>query len=270
MLIYANNVEYHVEIVGQGEPVLLLHGFTGDISTWKSLANHLKSQYQVVMVDILGHGLTDSSENSLRYHIGKIADDLKEIFFHLNIQQINILGYSMGGRLALTFAHMYPEMTNSLILESASPGLINEDDRSARKKQDEILAHKIIEDGIESFVEYWGNIPLFQTQKSLPHTIQNNIREQRLKNNPIGLANSLLGMGTGSQPSWWNDLKHMQMPVLLITGGLDEKFCGIANDMKMLMSNVEQVTVPNVGHAIHVESPKKFDTIVMKFLTKLF
>ncbi|MGV3463929.1 MAG: 2-succinyl-6-hydroxy-2,4-cyclohexadiene-1-carboxylate synthase [Heyndrickxia sp.] len=263
-----HDVQYHVEVLGEGEPVVLLHGFTGDASTWSFLVDFLKDHYKIVLVDILGHGRTESPKTPSRYTIERIADDLKEILDNLALKGANILGYSMGGRLALTFAQKFPNRTKRLILESASPGLVNEKDRVARRKQDKILAEKIMEEGVESFVDYWTNVPLFATQKSLDSSIQKSIRLQRLSNDPVGLANSLLGMGTGSQPSWWSALKDLPMPILLITGALDHKFCNIAEEMKNRMPHAEWVTIPSVGHAIHVESPKKFGTIVREFLAK--
>ncbi|MEK5390377.1 MULTISPECIES: 2-succinyl-6-hydroxy-2,4-cyclohexadiene-1-carboxylate synthase [Heyndrickxia] len=268
MLMKVHDAQYHVEVLGEGDPVILLHGFTGDTSTWNFLAEYLKKQFKVVLVDILGHGLTDSPKNPARYDIELVADDIKEIIDRLAFKDVSIIGYSMGGRLAITFAQKYPERTKHLILESASPGLASENDRIARRKQDKILADKITAEGIESFVDYWTNIALFQTQKSLDPSIQNSIRMQRLSNNPTGLANSLLGMGTGSQPSWWDSLTNLTMPILLITGALDQKFCNIAVEMKNRLQHAEWITIPNAGHAIHVESPKKFGTIVMEFLTK--
>ncbi|MBS4173903.1 2-succinyl-6-hydroxy-2,4-cyclohexadiene-1-carboxylate synthase [Bacillus sp. FJAT-49736] len=268
MLININDVSYHVEIIGDGEPVVLLHGFTGDTSTWKDLAGRLKGKYKVLLVDIVGHGLTESPAEPKRYNIELVADDLKDIMQKFAMHDAAILGYSMGGRLALTFAQKYPEMTKKLILESATPGLMQEKDRIDRRARDKQLADRILEDGIEAFVDYWANIPLFQSQKLLDASVQSEIRLQRLANNPIGLANSLLGMGTGSQPSWWNTLSRLQMPILLITGELDKKFCLIADEMKKCLLHAEWITMPRVGHAIHVESPKKFGTIVMEFLAK--
>ena len=70
----------------------------------------------------------------------------------------------------------------------------------------------------------WENIPLFETQKRLAQNVQEAVRKERLANNSKGLANSLRGMGTGAQPSWWNELQNLKMPVLLMNGEYDEKF----------------------------------------------
>jgi 2-succinyl-6-hydroxy-2,4-cyclohexadiene-1-carboxylate synthase len=174
----------------------------------------------------------------------------------------------MGGRLALTFAVNYPEKVRKLILESASPGLRTEAERHERRVQDNKLSEKIRQEGIKNFIDYWENIPLFQSQKSLPEKIRTRIRSQRLANSIDGLANSLNGMGTGVQPSWWDELAHLEMPVLLITGNLDQKFCRIAEEMSKILPNVKWKTAEDAGHAIHVEKPELFGTIVSGFLSQ--
>ena len=98
----------------------------------------------------------------------EMANDLKCIFDKFSITKAHVLGYSMGGRLALTFANLYPQCVRSLILESTSPGLETEEERSERRKSDQQLAERILNDGIEAFVERWENITLFESQKRLP------------------------------------------------------------------------------------------------------
>ena len=102
----------------------------------------------------------------------------------------------------------YPEKVNSLILESASPGLKTEEERKARMKQDEYLAEMIQTKGIEEFVSYWENIPLFETQKNLPKDSSRSSSCGTTYATEKGLAESLLYMGTGMQPSWWDYLSE--------------------------------------------------------------
>jgi 2-succinyl-6-hydroxy-2,4-cyclohexadiene-1-carboxylate synthase len=92
------------------------------------------------------------------------------------------------------------------------------------------------------------------------------IRKQRLSHLPNGLAGSLIGMGTGSQPSWWESLDQLSCEVLLLTGELDQKFCMIAEKMSKVIKNAKWDVVKNNGHAIHVEEREKFGTIVSDFL----
>lgn len=268
MRITCQDVNYHVEVIGQGEPLLLLHGFTGNVATWNFLIPQLSHNYQLIMVDIIGHGKTETAADADRFQIEQVASDLKAILEKLKVSKAHILGYSMGGRLALSYSLLYPKSVRSLLLESASPGLETEVERFERRKRDQQLANHILANGIEEFVDKWENIQLFESQKRLPLEQRMLIRQQRLSNSPRGLANSLIGMGTGSQPSWWGKLESLDVPVLLMTGELDLKFCNIAERMKQRLNHCEWFIINDVGHTIHVEDRDKFGKIVSEFLLK--
>jgi 2-succinyl-6-hydroxy-2,4-cyclohexadiene-1-carboxylate synthase len=268
MKFLINSVSYHVEISGEGFPFLLLHGFTGDSSTWKPFYDKWGKHSKLIIPDLIGHGKTDSPEDATRYQIENVASDLIEILDQLGIEQVDLLGYSMGGRLALAFAILYPNRLRKLILESSSPGLSSEEEREARRMKDGELAEFIRGKGIKSFVDYWECIPLFSSMKRLPLDAQKTIRKQRLANNTVGLSNSLEGMGTGAQASFWESLHLLRNEVLLVTGEIDEKFCRIAEKMIEEIKNGKWITIKNSGHANHVEEKEKFGTIVSEFLTK--
>lgn len=263
-----NGIRYHVDTWGTGFPLLLLHGFTGNSEGWKEFAPFWKDHSKTIALDIIGHGKSGSPPDIGQYQIEESAAVINSLLEKMGIGKIDVLGYSMGGRLALTFAVNYPEKVRKLILESATPGLRTEAERHERRIQDKKLSEKIRQEGIKNFIDYWENIPLFQSQKSLPEKIRTRIRCQRLANSIDGLANSLNGMGTGVQPSWWDELAHLEMPVLLITGNLDQKFCRIAEEMSKILPNVKWKTAEDAGHAIHVEKPELFGTIVSGFLSQ--
>ncbi|MGE6540067.1 2-succinyl-6-hydroxy-2,4-cyclohexadiene-1-carboxylate synthase [Bacillus luti] len=266
MKVTLQGVSYEYEVVGSGEPLLLLHGFTGSMETWRSFIPSWSEQFQIILVDLVGHGKTESPEDVTHYDIKNVALQMKELLDYLHIDKAHILGYSMGGRLAITTACLYPEYVHSLILENCTAGLESEEEREERREKDEQLANKIEREGIKNFVSMWENIPLFETQKRLAQNVQESVRNERLANNPKGLANSLRGMGTGAQPSWWNELESFKMPVLLLNGEHDEKFFCILKNIKKCVSDAKFVKIDGAGHAIHVEQPEKFDTIVKGFL----
>jgi 2-succinyl-6-hydroxy-2,4-cyclohexadiene-1-carboxylate synthase len=174
----------------------------------------------------------------------------------------------MGGRLALYLAVTYPHLINKLILESASPGLAEPAARAARVHSDEALADQIERDGIGAFVEYWARIPLFASQQRLPVALRQRLRDQRLQNRPHGLANSLRGMGTGVQPSLWDRLSALTVPVLLLTGEDDDKFDAIAQQMATRLPNARHQTIPQAGHTIHLEQPEAYWATVGAFLNE--
>ncbi|PYF01951.1 2-succinyl-6-hydroxy-2,4-cyclohexadiene-1-carboxylate synthase [Ureibacillus chungkukjangi] len=243
------------------QTIVMLHGFTGSVSTWNTVAQSL-SDYRVVAIDLVGHGQTDSPKDIAAYTMDEQLLQLNEIFQQLKLHHFILLGYSMGGRVALAYATAFPREISHLLLESASPGLKSAQERAIRRSSDEGLAAIIEANGLEAFVDKWENIPLFATQKKLSLNAQQAIREERLSQSEIGLANSLRGMGTGAQSSLWSRLEELKMPVTLITGELDEKFCKIAEEMQALLQNAQNVTVKQAGHAIHVENPEQFATIV--------
>ncbi|GCF76146.1 2-succinyl-6-hydroxy-2,4-cyclohexadiene-1-carboxylate synthase [Bacillus cereus] len=266
MNVTLQGVSYEYEVVGSGEPLLLLHGFTGSMETWRSFIPSWSEQFQVILVDIVGHGKTESPEDVTHYDIRNVALQMKELLDYLHIEKAHILGYSMGGRLAVTMACLYPEYVCSLVLENCTAGLENADARKERQEKDERIADKIEQEGIRSFVTMWENIPLFETQKRLEQNVKEAVRKERLANNPKGLANSLRGMGTGAQPSWWKELQNLKMPVLLLNGEYDEKFFRILKNIEKCIPHAKFVKIDGAGHAIHVEQPEKFDTIVKGFL----
>lgn len=261
----------HVEMEGSEQlPVIIfLHGFTGSTSTWSDVRSHFKGSYRTVAVDLTGHGKTSIPEEPIRYAMEEQLADLDALFTELRLESFTLVGYSMGGRIALGYTIHYPHKVKALILESASPGLASEDDRNARKTSDRELAHKIIENGIQSFVDKWEDIPLFDSQKKLTLKQRDKIRQERLLQSEKGLANSLLGIGTGSQPSYWDALATLSKPVLLITGELDQKFVGIGLEMKKRAPSWNQTVVSDAGHAIHVEKPQLFATMVKDYISRV-
>ncbi len=250
----------------QSQAVVLLHGFTGSANTWIEITQQLSADYYVIAVDLVGHGRTASPEDPSRCRIEEQTADLHNLLRKLQVTKPVLLGYSMGGRVAAGYAYAYSEEISGLILESSSPGLRTAEERTARRESDAILANRIENEGIEKFVEYWEAIPLFDSQKKLSQEQQLAVRNERLNQDSGGLANSLRGMGTGSQPSYWGDLSYFNFPVLLLTGSEDAKFQNIAREMSRLLPNVLHETIIDAGHALHVEKPRQFATMVKSFL----
>jgi 2-succinyl-6-hydroxy-2,4-cyclohexadiene-1-carboxylate synthase len=262
-LIEANGVHYHVEVEGSGAPLVLLHGFTGRSENWTKIRAALNDHFTTITIDLVGHGQTDSPTHALRYSMEHAADDLAVIVTKLEFPSVNMLGYSMGGRLALFTAITHPTLIHTLMLESASPGLESEAERVKRIQSDDQLADKIEAEGLETFVDYWTNLALFETQSD---ELKQALKAQRLKSNPLGLANSLRGMGTGVQSPLWHRLNELTCPTLLLTGELDKKFTSIAHSMAAQISRVQTKTIPGAGHAVHLEQPEAYTQAVLGFL----
>ena len=267
--IEINNINVHYECWNERghETIVLLHGFTGSTKTWHEVAALLPTTYRIIAVDLIGHGRTDSPEDLTYYTMEYQVKLLHELFEVLQLTQFHLIGYSMGGRVALSYAVCYPEELVSLILESATPGIKDEQLRVERQQSDYTLARKIVQEGVKAFISFWENIPLFATQKQLPAEKQAKLRNERQNQQAIGLANSLRMMGTGKMPEVWDHVATLPMQTTVITGELDTKFINIANAMQRENKRIHHIIVPSVGHAIHVENSQKFATIVKEAIS---
>ncbi|HEU5433589.1 MAG TPA: alpha/beta fold hydrolase, partial [Thermomicrobiales bacterium] len=184
----------------------------------------------------------------------------------MGIDRAAVIGYSMGGRLALAFAVSHPTRVSALLLESASAGIADEAQRSARRAADDRLADTIERDGLEKFVIAWERLPLFASQARLPQFRRDAIRGDRLRQRENGLANSLRGFGQGAQPALHSRLDRIACPVLLVVGDGDAKFRGIAADLALRFPNARVEVVPAAGHAVHLEQPERFASIARAFV----
>ena len=243
-----------------GPTLVMLHGFTGSASGWGShLDAFAAAGLRVIALDLHGHGMSDAPADPRRYAMECCQQDILAALHELGVRrgEALLLGYSMGGRIALYTA--FSGFFRALILESASPGLEDPAEREQRRDSDEALAASIERDGVQAFVERWEKLPLFASQSQLPPTVQAALRQQRLQNRANGLAQSLRGVGTGAQPALHAQLPTLGIPVLLIAGELDTKFTTIALAMARLLPQAQVCIVPEAGHAVHLEQPEKFD-----------
>src|SRR5699024_7937108 len=119
-------------------------------------------------------------------------------------------------------------------------------ERVERKEKDAKLADNILQNGLEAFVDEWESLPMFSTQKMLPDDAKATIRKERLAQSPTGLAGSLTYMGTGNQPSWWNRLSSIKVPVFLVAIVLDFNFVFIIHEIYMKFNYVVLILVYDV------------------------
>ena len=263
--VAVNGIELNVEESGDGPALVLLHGFTGDMTTWDPFLN-LWPGYTKVCFDIIGHGKSDSPADPTRYTMDHAVNDILDVLDEMQIGSFLLLGYSMGGRLALHIAMTEPDRVWALMLASASPGIEDEGERAARARSDNAIADEIERNGLEAFVDKWQSQPLFASQAKLLPDVRDRQRAQRLQNNPVGLANSLRGMGAGNQEYLMPYAGALGMPVLLLAGALDEKYSAEMRKMAWSLPTSVLQTVPGAGHAIHLERPDVFSGFVKRFL----
>ena len=264
-----DGLRLHVTCSGTGPPLVLLHGFTGSGATWHPLREALGARHTIITIDLPGHGRSDAPDDPARYALDRFAGDLASVLDTLGMSRIALLGYSLGGRAALRFAIRRPDRIAALIVESASPGIADSADRASRLAADRVLADTIERDGIAAFVAWWERLPLWGSQASLPEAARARLHAQRLDNRPRGLANSLRGAGAGVDPPVLDALTTVEVPALIIAGARDEKYVAAGQQMAAAIPGAHVATVPDAGHAAHLERPDAFAALVSGFLDRV-
>jgi 2-succinyl-6-hydroxy-2,4-cyclohexadiene-1-carboxylate synthase len=262
-----NGLEFNLEMEGDGPPLLLLHGFTGSLRAWDDLRARMRLDAQLIALDLIGHGQSASPPETGRYSLEWCARDLLSLLDALHIARASVLGYSMGGRVALHFGVAHPERIRTLILESASPGIADAAERARRIESDNVLADRILANGLAAFVDEWEQVPLLALQPHVGDAVRERQHALRLANDPLGLANSLRGMGAGRQQPLWVHLPQLDVPVQLIVGERDSRYVAVAQRMSEMLPRAALAVVPAAGHTVHLDQPAVFSALVGEALT---
>ena len=260
------NVAYFPSAEKESAFVFLLHGFTGSSNDWLEIIPNLNKKYSYVAVDLIGHGQSDSPNELEHYKTPSLITQLDDIFKHFTKEQFILMGYSMGGRVALSYAAQYPDKLAGLVLESTSAGIANEKLRQERILHDGKIVEIIEKKSLEEFFKFWMSQDLFATLKLIPEDKLLKAKAEKLLNNKIGLINSLRGFGTGVMPALHEKLNSIKCKTLLITGELDSKFSSINKELKKNIISSRHEIVKDSGHIVHFERPEEFVKTIDKFL----
>lgn len=255
--------------LGRGRPLVLLHGFTGSGRTWRAFFERWADERRLIAFDALGHGDSPAPLDPWLYRQDVAAEDLLATMSRLGWERFDLMGYSMGGRLALQVARRAPQRVRSLVLESTSPGLGVEHERQSRRAADEALAERIERIGVASFAREWAALPLFAGLQRLEMATQKELEQVRASNRKRGLAHSLRGAGVAVLPSVEGDLSGLRMPTLLVVGSEDGKYCKLAAGMAQRMPCAQVIKVHSAGHTVHLEQPAAYAAAVESFWSSL-
>ena len=269
MNIRVRGISYHFEVHQQNEKLpflILLHGFMGSGRSFQHLIPQLQQFCNPVTIDMLGHGETEGAELHYRFSTNEqVADLSKHIGEQLRIPSF-LYGYSMGGRMALQLSLHRQDLFSGVILESSTFGIEGETERQARqaldaKRSDDLLGN------FEGFLDNWKKMPLFDTSTASDQLLDQ-VNEIQQQQNPLWLANSLQGFGTGTMPCIRHGLSKIAIPVELIVGEKDSKFIHLNRQMEKELQDAELHTVKNAGHRVHLDQPETLISHLKSFINK--
>ncbi len=231
----------------------MVHGFTQTSRCWGPFSEALAHRHELLTVDAPGHGRSS--------HISAALPEAAALTVATGGRGA-YLGYSMGARICLAAALDHPREVTRLVLVSGSPGIADPAERNARREADEVLADSIVE--VETFIDRWLMQPLFAGLD--PGRAE---RKARLENTPEGLRSSLRMCGAGAQEPLWGRLSELSIPVLLVTGSDDPKYCSLAEEMVAgIGTNASLAVIPGAGHTVHLEKPRETAGAVLEFLAR--
>jgi 2-succinyl-6-hydroxy-2,4-cyclohexadiene-1-carboxylate synthase len=174
-----------------------------------------------------------------------------------------LVGYSMGGRLALHAALREPDRLGALVLVGVSAGIEDRGEREDRRRSDESLAEWMEPRSIEEVVQRWEGLPVFETQSP---ELRERQRPGRLSHEPRLLARLLRSAGQGALEPVWELLKELRCPVLLTAGEQDRRYASAARRMAAELPDARMRLVPDAGHAPQLEAPAEFTRLLREFL----
>lgn len=254
--------------------MLCLHGFTGDGLDFEVLLTQSGSHVphaQIWSVDLLGHGRSWSPEDASFYEteeaIRQLDAVVEEVMSH-GAKRLVMMGYSMGGRLALQWALRRQEKLVGLVLVSASPGIVSMSERVARRAKDAGLCEMITSQGVPEFLEFWQQIPLLRSQAQISPKYREAMHVRRQTRQPQGLVGSLTGFGAGQMPAVWDELDTLMLPTMYVSGALDEKYDAIGRRVALRMPTCDVHVIPGAGHSPHLEDPGKVWPLIIDYLTR--
>ena len=239
---------------GVGPLLVLVHGFTQTRHCWSPFDVLIGRGRELLRADAPGHGGSGDLDLDLWAGADALAATID--------RPADLLGYSMGGRLALHTALAHPPRVRRLVLIGATAGIADEAERGRRRAADDALADHLEAVGVDAFLDEWLARPLFA---GLDATTAH--RSRRLANTAAGLATSLRLAGTGAMEPLWVRLTELAMPVLLVAGADDTRFASIAAEMaEAIGANAEVAVIGGAGHTAHLERPEATATTVRSWL----
>jgi 2-succinyl-6-hydroxy-2,4-cyclohexadiene-1-carboxylate synthase len=232
-------------------PVIFVPGFMQQGDAWSPVGELVGQRYPSAYLDFRTH--------SFEARLGELRQAAQP--------GAVVVGYSMGGRLALHLAVREPDRLAGLVTVGASPGIDDPEERRRRAEDDARLAAWMEQSTIEEVVARWEGLPVFADQ---PAELVEAQRHGRLEHDPRLLATLLRSAGQGVLPGIWDELRRIRAPVLALAGERDKRYIAAARRIALLAPRGDTLPVMGAGHAAHLERPDVVASLVLEFLDQHF
>jgi pimeloyl-ACP methyl ester carboxylesterase len=262
MKISANGIEMSYELSGQGNCLVLIHGFGDNLNMWYHQVPDFSKQYRVLTYDVRGFGQTEMTKGS--YSMRLLADDLYELLKVLEIKSACVLGYSMGGMIALNFALRHPDVITGLIFANSAAGDASIAKREERQKR---IMHVLQQGNIEVISEMMTVGSFSPDFKKRNQAEFNEYKKIKMQNDPSSYIAIMEALSADRVAP--PDVRKVTCPVLIIAGDKDSfTALDLAESMKNSIKDAV-LKVLSTGHAAAIEAPKEFNQVVLDFMNKL-
>ena len=252
-------MKLHYQIQGQGKPLVIIHGLFGSADNWRSMAKYFSKQYQVITVDLRNHGQSPHSDHQ---SLADMAEDIYELCQQLSLNTVNILGHSLGGKVAMKFTELYEKHVDKLVVVDISPRqhegqhtplmdammALPLSELHSRKQVDEALAVSIQDPKVRQFLLM--NLSLEGKQ------LKWRINLPALKANYKEFMSAVFTESNTNKTSLFVYGEHSDY--------VTEQD---RQDIKQLFPYAEFAAIPS-GHWVHAERPQQFKQVVEEFLIR--
>ncbi len=255
-------------------PLILLHGFAQSSASWDAVARKLAATGRpIYALDLVGHGESERPADACAYALdaqGEALLSFARMVADREGARPAVLGYSMGGRVTLAALRRDPRAFAAVVLEAAGFGPATQAERDAATERDAACAARLRADGLEAFMDFWEQLPLFASQRDLPPDVRERLRAGRMANDAEALARTFEQAGQHVMPSRAETLETLAVlraggtPLLYLAGERDEKYRALAAQAAEAGATV--CIIPGAGHNAHLEAPAAFVQEVSLFL----
>jgi len=251
--VKVNGINIAYERRGRGEPLVLIHGYPLDGTTWNEVAPLFEKDFDLIVPDLRGMGQSDAMDKT--YTVADLASDMAGLLDHLKIQKTFIAGHSMGGYVALAFAHAFPNRVRGLGMIS-SQVLADPPERKAGRYQ---TAKDVAEKGIGVVVD--SMTPKLSADARIQSVVRKVIRRQK----PAGVIGSLKAMAERDDSS--NLFKSFKFPIVIVHGDADALIpVERGREMKAALPSAHYAELSGAGHMPMMENPKATINALDQFL----